>query len=97
MEFDKLRTQGQTTDFPGVGQMFTKDIGGIRSWLYDHDLYFRGVSSNTLVQDFSGNGLATGLKFTRPGAKALSIQEIGVRSASSPDLVAWGRKLQYHA
>lgn len=85
MEFEKLRTQGQTTNVPGVGQVFTKDIGGIRSWLYDHDLYFRGVSSNTLVQDFSGNGLATGLKFTRPGGNALFIQEIGVRRASSPD------------
>lgn len=60
MEFDKLRTQGQTTDFPGVGQTLTKDVGGVRSWLYDNDLYFRGVSSNTLTQDVSGNGLADG-------------------------------------
>ncbi|MFK4873776.1 carbohydrate porin [Novosphingobium sp. ZW T3_23] len=60
MEFDKLRTQGQTTDFPGVGQTLTKDVGGIRSWLYDSDLYFRGVSSNTLTRDVSGNGLADG-------------------------------------
>lgn len=60
VEFDKLRTQGQTTDFPGVGQTLTKDAGGIRSWLYDHDLYFRGVSSNTLTRDVSGNGLAGG-------------------------------------
>ncbi|HUD95154.1 carbohydrate porin [Sphingobium sp.] len=57
MEFDKLRTQGQTTDFPGVGQTLTKDAGGVRSWLYDHDLYFRGVSSNTLTKDVSENGL----------------------------------------
>ncbi|WP_313442498.1 carbohydrate porin [Novosphingobium sp.] len=60
MEFDKLRTQGQTTDFPGVGQTLTKDAGGVRSWLYDNDLYFRGVSSNTLTRDVSGNGLADG-------------------------------------
>jgi len=59
-EFDKLRTQGQTTDFPGVGQTLTKDVGGIRSWLHDNDLYFRGVTSNTLTKDIAGDGLAGG-------------------------------------
>lgn len=59
-EFDELRTQGQTTDFPGVGQTLTKDVGGFRSWLHENDLYFRGVTSNTLTKDVAGDGLGGG-------------------------------------
>ncbi|MET1754285.1 carbohydrate porin [Novosphingobium sp. RD2P27] len=55
-EIDRLKTQGQSTDFPGVSQTLTKDAGGFRTWLYEHDLYFRGVSSNTVSYDIaSGN------------------------------------------
>lgn len=77
-EFDKLRTQGQTTDFPGVGQTLTKDVGGIRTWLHEHDLYFRGVSSNTLTKDVSGNGLNGGAQ-SYTGQKATFTQSNELR------------------
>lgn len=54
-EFDRLKTQGLTTDFPGAFETITRDAGGVRSWLYDHDLYFRGLSSNTLSYDVVGD------------------------------------------
>jgi hypothetical protein len=68
-QFDALKTQGQTTDFPGIGQTLTKDVGGVRSWLYDHDLYFRGVSSNNLTKDVSGDGIPSGGQQTYTGQK----------------------------
>lgn len=78
MEFDKLKSQGQTTDFPGIGQTLTKDAGGVRSWLYDHDLYFRGVSSNNLTKDVSGNGIDGGTQ-TYTGQKTTFTQNNELR------------------
>lgn len=57
-QFDKLRARGQSTDFPGVYETVTQDVGGVRTWLNDHNLYFRGVSSNTLTYDVAGTGSA---------------------------------------
>ena len=78
-EFDALKTQGQTTDFPGVGQTLTKDAGGVRSWLYDHDLYFRGVVSNNLTKDVSGNSISTGGQQTYTGQTLTFSQNNEVR------------------
>lgn len=53
-EFDTLRPQGQTSDFPGVYESITQDVGGFRTWLYDNDLYFRGSSTNPISYDIAG-------------------------------------------
>jgi hypothetical protein len=79
MKFDELKTQGQTTDFPGVGQTLTKDVGGIRSWLYDHDLYFRAVSSNNLTKDVSGNDIPDGQQQSYTGQKLTFTQSNELR------------------
>lgn len=59
-EFDKLRAQGQTTDFAGSYQTVSKDIGGFRTWLHERNLHFRGSAVNVFTADISGNGLQGG-------------------------------------
>lgn len=69
-EFDTLKPQGLSTDFPGSYETLTRDVGGFRTWLYEHDLYFRGLSSNTFTRDVAGDAPSslaqryTGQKFT---------------------------------
>ena len=53
-EFDELRPQGQTSDFPGVYETITQDAGGFRTWLYDNNLYFRGSTTNPISYDVAG-------------------------------------------
>ncbi|MDO6414485.1 hypothetical protein Q4F19_08845 [Sphingomonas sp. BIUV-7] len=50
-KFDALKSQGQTTDLPGSYDTILQDRGGMRSWLYDHDLWFRAQSVNTFSYD----------------------------------------------
>lgn len=50
-EFDALRPQGQTTDFPGTYDTLLGDDGGWRSWLYDHDMYMKVVSVSSLTDN----------------------------------------------
>jgi hypothetical protein len=53
-KFDSLNIQGITTDFPGNYESLTQDYGGWRSWLYDHNLFFKGASVDSITSDVAG-------------------------------------------
>lgn len=49
--FDTLKPQGQSTDLPGNYDSVTGDVGSFRSWLHDHQMFFRGQEVTTISRN----------------------------------------------
>ncbi len=56
-KIDKLRPQGQTTNFPGAFDSVLHDIGGWRSRLAESNLDLRGTSVSSFSKDLFDNGV----------------------------------------
>ncbi len=54
--FDTFLEPGQTSTFPGSAETIGRDIGGLRSWMADHNIGLRAIASASFV----GNLLSTG-------------------------------------